>query len=431
MKQEPPTAADWASCLTVLAALRDDPDAADHPDAEAVAKLVARLQRIARKRRRKAGEVGRRTEDRAACEATGLLLSQPTAEVVAAPTEGNRRRLNRARVCHLCGKRFRELHFHHHRLCPDCARFNWDKRVEHADLNGRTALVTGGRVNIGFATALRLLRSGATVHVTTRFPRDAAARYAGEPDFANWRDRLHVHGLDLRDLPAVIGFADGLSATCDGLDILVNNAAQTIRREPEAYAALMAGERAGATASPESPDTLARRLPNADGLLPSPSRRNSWMLRAHEVAPMELLEVLLINTASPFVLVGRLKPLMLRSRFADRHIVNVSAAEGRFSRDWRSPAHPHTNMAKAALNMLTRTSADEFAASGIYINSVDPGWVSRQNPDPVVRDLRRRGDVAPLDSADAAARVCDPIFRGVSGKPVWGLFLKDFAPVDW
>jgi NAD(P)-dependent dehydrogenase (short-subunit alcohol dehydrogenase family) len=142
--------------------------------------------------------------------------------------------------------------------------------------------------------------------------------------------------------------------------------------------------------------------------------------------------VQLVNTVAPFLLNGHLKPLLLRSPHPDRHIVNVSAVEGQFSRgEGKTAFHPHTNMAKAALNMMTRTSAADYARDGIYMNSVDPGWFSNENPEDKRLRMEAEGFSAPLDSVDGAARVYDPIVRGVQGQPVSGQFLKNYRSVPW
>ena len=161
--------------------------------------------------------------------------------------------------------------------------------------------------------------------------------------------------------------------------------------------------------------------------------RNSWRLGLSEVSSAELLEVQLVNAVAPFVLNARLKSLMLRTPSRDKHIVNVSAMEGQFYRSFKTDKHPHTNMAKAALNMLTRTSAAEYVRDGIHINSVDTGWVTDEDPVEIAaRKTREHGFHPPLDIVDGAARICDPIFEGLNtGKHVFGLFLKDYAPTDW
>jgi hypothetical protein len=136
-----------------------------------------------------------------------------------------------------------------------------------ADLRGRVALLTGGRVKIGYQAALKLLRAGAHVIVTTRFPRDAAQRYAREPDFAKWGQRLEVHGLDLRHTPSVEAFcADLCSSTCERLDFIVNNACQTVRRPPEFYAHMMATSNAAARGDPAMSRGLLRGGHERDGV---------------------------------------------------------------------------------------------------------------------------------------------------------------------
>ncbi len=344
-----------------------------------------------------------------------------------------------------------------------------DRRDESVDLSGRVALVTGARVTSGYATTLKLLRAGAVVIGTTRFPRDAAARFAAEPDFGGWSRRLHLYGLDFRSPAWVEAFASHLTATLARLDILINNAAQTVRRPAPFYAHLVPGE---CGSGPELPASAARLLAAgrefADRHAPGPGAlsamlsqvpmlpddlaalaaeagivsandgvrdlraRNSWMLRLGEVATAECLEVLLVNAAAPFVLAGRLRQLMARDALADKWIVNVAAVEGQFSRRRKDARHPHLDMAKAALNMLTRSAAADYARDRIYMNSVDVGWFSNGEPAAVADAMRGRGFTLPLDEVDAAARVCHPIFSAVrTGKNLYGKLLKDYGPVEW
>jgi NAD(P)-dependent dehydrogenase (short-subunit alcohol dehydrogenase family) len=363
--------------------------------------------------------------------------------------------LLRARGCYVCKQRFVEVDAFYHQLCPECAALNHAKREARTDLHGRRALLTGGRAKIGMYIALRLLRDGAHTTISTRFPRDAAQRFAALEDSGDWLDRLRIVGIDLRDPAQAVKLADTV-AEAGPLDILINNAAQTVRRSAAAYAPLNEAERAPLPAGP-LPEivTLGRPEPagqaalallaganvdpgaavaaaaDAAGLLPDLAPVNSWVQRVDEVDPLELLEVQLCNATAPFILVSRLRPALAASAARRSYVVNVSAMEGQFSRGYKGPGHPHTNMAKAALNMLTRTSAQELLRDGILMTSVDTGWITDERPHPTRMRLAEDGFHAPLDLVDGAARVYDPIVRGEAGEDVHGCFLKDYRPAPW
>ena len=140
-----------------------------------------------------------------------------------------------------------------------------------------------------------------------------------------------------------------------------------------------------------------------------------------------------MNAIAPCILNSRLKPLMMQQPSRDKHIVNVSAMEAQFARNKKTDKHPHTNMAKAALNMMTLTSAPDYAQSRIYMNAADTGWVTDE--DPAIHAERKLNELdfqPPLDIVDGAARIIDPVFSAIrTGDFVWGNFFKDYLPTKW
>ncbi|MGW3243372.1 SDR family NAD(P)-dependent oxidoreductase [Streptomyces sp. NPDC001070] len=464
-------------CLSVLRELDELP--IDHPDAVTVRKATAGIYRTVKQRRRQDRRAAKTAHDKMVTEATatgsaeriddetqGLLPSSSTTGAIAGI-------LQRPRSCYVCKGRYVEVDAFYHQLCRECAAFNRARRDARTDLTGRRALLTGGRAKIGMYIALRLLRDGAHTTVTTRFPADAIRRFKAMPDSDEWIHRLKIVGIDLRDPAQVVALADSVAAE-GPLDILINNAAQTVRRSPAAYSELVAAESAplpagalpasevfgafGSGAQPALPAPRAESAARAQqvtdlalvsgsaslarieagtaidagGLIPDLDAANSWSRAVGEVDPVEMLEVQLCNETAPFILVSRLRPAMAAAAARRKYVVNVSAMEGKFSRGYKGAGHPHTNMAKAALNMLTRTSAREMLETdGILMTSVDTGWITDERPHPDKMRLADEGFHAPLDLIDGAARVYDPIVRGELGEDLSGVFLKDYAPTDW
>ena len=462
---------------TALAVLRElDELPTDHPDAVRIREATAGVYKSVKVRRRREAREAVLANDNAVTASTATAApgriddetrGLPIGEATGAKVVGT---LINARSCYVCKQRYREVDAFYHQLCPSCAELNHSKREARTDLRGRRALLTGGRAKIGMYIALRLLRDGAETTITTRFPHDAVRRFTAMPDSDQWLHRLTVVGLDLRDPAQVVALADSVAAK-GHLDVLVNNAAQTVRRTAGSYAQLAAAESvplpegplpevldlgngplqlAGASTEKHSFDahnltTLALTSGSASldrvtagtaidagGLVPDLDAVNSWTQQVHEVDTLEMLEVQLCNVTAPFVLVSRLRPALAASPARRTYVVNVSAMEGQFGRGYKGPGHPHTNMAKAALNMLTRTSAREmFETDGILMTSVDTGWITDERPHPTKARLADEGFHAPLDLVDGAARVYDPVVRGEAGEDLFGVFLKDYVPAAW
>ncbi|MBC7442320.1 MAG: SDR family NAD(P)-dependent oxidoreductase [Ramlibacter sp.] len=479
--------AEMAIALRVLASLSDiDPEDPDFVTVrQATAKMFKSVKMVRRGEKRQA--IADADREVIAATATGAPTRIDDETIGAQLRLGTDRasagELLVPRACYICKQKYTLVDAFYHQLCPGCAALSHQKRDARTDLTGKRALLTGGRAKIGMYIALRLLRDGAHTTITTRFPRDAVRRFSAMPDSADWLHRLRIVGIDLRDPAQVIGLADSVAAA-GPLDILINNAAQTVRRSPGSYSMLARAERsplpegtipeivtfghtsdahptalaasvtshpilaaaAGATAALTADDLTALALApgssslerlaagtaiDAGGLVPDLHEANSWTANVQDVDPLEMLEVQLCNTTAPFLLVSRLRASLTASDARRTYIVNVSAMEGVFGRGYKGPGHPHTNMAKAALNMLTRTSAKEMLSDGILMTSVDTGWITDERPHPTKIRLAEEGFHAPLDLVEGAARAYDPIVRGEAGEDLCGVFLKDYKPGTW
>jgi NAD(P)-dependent dehydrogenase (short-subunit alcohol dehydrogenase family) len=488
--------AELAVTVRVLEQLHELAD--DHPDVTTVKRAASHMYKALKAERRKRKREAELAADRAVTEATAtgsrMRIDDETLGIplVSTTTGAFAGELVNPRGCYICKNDYTLVDAFYHYLCPSCAAYSHGKRDQRTDLTGRRALLTGGRAKIGMYIALRLLRDGAHTTITTRFPHDAVRRFAAMEDSADWLHRLKIVGIDLRDPTQVVALTDDVAA--DGpLDILINNACQTVRRSPGAYSNLVEMESAPLPDLPVLPDMvtfdriseahpaaisgalsehavahhdgestehavaahnaasltalalkagsasldahLAGTAVDAGGLLPDTQTNNSWTQVVDEVDPLELLEVQFCNSIAPFLLISRLRPAMraaVRAGARRAYVVNVSAMEGQFSRRYKGPGHPHTNMAKAALNMLTRTSAQElFETDRILMTAVDTGWITDERPHQEKLRIAAEGWHAPLDLVDGAARVYDPIVVGETGEDLYGCFLKDFKPSPW
>ncbi len=508
------TLADIRRCIPVLETIVDQSELlAQMPEAERIALIRAagRISRPDKKEIKKRNKDKKRKKRIAIVEkerrlraSTGIRKAREL-NVFTAPAQipyadmGNEspeaeEKLESPRNCYVCKAEFTKLHHFYDTMCPECAEFNYQKRFQSASLKGQVALITGSRLKIGYQATLMMLKAGAQVIATTRFPKDSALRFSKEPDFSEWGHRLQIYGLDLRHTPSVELFCDYIENTYQRMDILINNAAQTVRRPPGFYAHLMANETKEVVGLPVKAQTLLgqyktcvsqleygqtrhvgkeKALPvswsgKAPGiglrqsaqlsqipysydhsqddpeLFPKAKldadlqqvdlrKTNSWRLRLGEIQTSEMLEIQLVNAVAPFVLCNRMAELMKKDYTGQKHIVNVSAMEGKFLRFKKGSRHPHTNMAKASLNMLTHTASSDLAKYGIYMNAVDTGWVTDEDPAVLAKQKVDLHDFQPpLDIVDGAARVCDPFFNGIlEGKHWCGKFLKDYFPIDW
>lgn len=277
------------------------------------------------------------------------------------------------------------------------------------DLSNQIALVTGARTKLGHQILLKLLRAGATVIGTTRYPKEAMKLFEQYSDYEQWKTRLNFypHGLDF-DKPDLLDDLITLESTLRNdfgrLDILINCAAQTIRvREKTKQVAC-------AENVPVDSITVKAQNRYGDAKFVDPNLSNSWQLRLQDLEQKEIEEVLRVNAVAPTLLIQQMIPLMEFSE--SPYIINVHAKEGLFTID-KSGNHIHTNMAKASLAMLTKcllsSKLKTIKGTPFSIHGCDPGWFSI---DEYYED-HRPWIIPPLDEIDGAARILYPLFKNL------------------
>ena len=451
MKSYKFTSEEWESCLKVLSELKDQP--LDNPDNQTFGALISKIHKSAKKQNRSTSYKAKRSHDLQVLKSSKIAqnaLNNTTEYNGFKRSEQSYETINIPKNCYSCNAPYNAVHSFYNRLCPKCAELNYANRFASADLSSRNVIITGGRVKIGYATALRFLRSGANVLVTTRFPASALTLFQKEEDYNTWSDNLTIYGLDLKHLKSVEDFIAYYTSHYDSLDILINNAAQTIKYSDQYYEPIVKKEQELLLNHVASQQLIENKTPiiqdtkalatvndlelklNRFGQPIDLSSKNSWNSTLEDVSMYELVEVNLINQISPYFLIKELTPLMKASSFKQKFIINVTSSEGQFSYANKTVFHPHTNMTKAALNMLTRTSAQEYEDYHIFMCAVDVGWVSTGAIESLREKQYERGYIPPLDPVDGASRIIHPIIQAlVHQKKFSGKLLKNYRVEQW
>jgi len=440
---------EWETCLRVLNQLKDEPF--QNPDNQLFSGLITKIHKRAKKKSKRVDYLQKKAADLTVLQCSTISKNALANRTLYddEPMDQGFTQLRLEKNCYACNSKYILAHSFYNRLCPLCSETNYENRFKEVDLTNRNVILTGGRVKIGYATALKFLRANANLTLTTRFPGIALSQLQKEKDYDQWKDNLRVYGLDLRNLKAVKEFIYHYKNQNECLDILVNNAAQTIKYTDEYYVPILQSEQRllknyenHPLLSVNKTDVVsAKMLFNTTEVKTELNRfgnpidnreKNSWNSTLEEIPMTELLEVNLINQISPYLLIKELSPLMKKSSFKYKFIINVTSSEGQFSYDNKTIFHPHTNMTKAALNMLTRTSAKEYQNYDILMTAVDVGWVSTGAKEALRKRQFEAGYIPPLDSVDGAARIMHPIIEAVENENlIVGKLIKNYREEIW
>lgn len=441
---------EWESCLRVLKQLKGQPFL--NPDNQLFSGLITKIHKQAKKQSKREDYLQKKKADLAVLQSSTIsknALANTTLYYDDEPVRQSFSQLQLEKNCYACNSKYSLAHSFYNRLCPSCSGINYKNRFKEIDLTNRNVILTGGRVKIGYAAALKFLRANANLTLTTRFPAIALSQLQKEKDYDQWMDNLKIYGLDLRNLKEVKEFINQYSSENDCLDILVNNAAQTIKYTDEYYLPILQSEQKLLKVYENNPllsinktDVISKKmLSDAKEIKTELNRfgnpvddrdKNSWNSTLEEISMTEILEVNLINQISPYLLIKELSPLMKKSTFKYKFIINVTSSEGQFSYDNKTIFHPHTNMTKAALNMLTRTSAKEYQNYNILMSAVDVGWVSTGAKEVLRKKQFDAGYIPPLDSVDGAARIMHPIIEAIENENlIIGKLIKNYKEEIW
>lgn len=381
-------------------------------------------------------------------------------------------------ICYICNVPTPPNHDFYKKMCHRCGLLNKIKRDSFVNQKNKIAIVTGGRVKIGFETSLRLLRCECYVIITTRFAKDALERYLKEPDYEKWIDNLKIFEADFLSLQDTKDFIDFINEKYDKIDYLINNAAQTIDRPNDFYNHLLLANPEmkfieNNIINPYHKNLIENNLENKNKTLENNNskdkdkilenkneiimkteyyncddkiifeqntelfplnkydkfgqqidlrKKNSWILEIDDIEINEFLKIQAINNFTPFMLVNKLIPLLKRENEQYTYVINVTSMEGIFNWKNKSSRHVHTNMAKASLNMMTRTCSNYLKDKhNIIMCAVETGWNNPQFP--LSYDYE-----TPLDCLDGAMRILEPIFCQLKDS---GVIYKDYQIYDW